>query len=106
MKQVQALRKNYNSAPLPFREMTEKLLQYIWQFQYFNTSTLQTTTGEPLQIILPGNWNTNQGPDFLEAQVRIGNTLMAGSVELHVRSSQWADHGHGLDPNYNNVILH
>ncbi|HEY0354762.1 MAG TPA: DUF2851 family protein, partial [Flavisolibacter sp.] len=44
--------------------MTEKLLQYIWQFQYFNRSSLQTIAGESLEIINPGKINTAQGPDF------------------------------------------
>jgi hypothetical protein len=86
--------------------MTEKLLQYIWQFQYFNTSELQTTAGEHLQIIFPGQLNTNQGPDFSNAQIRIDDTLLAGSVELHVKTSQWNEHGHSADRNYKNVILH
>jgi len=86
--------------------MTEKLLQYIWQFQYFNQSSLQTTTGEDLQIISQGKLNRDQGPDFLNAQIRIGGTLFAGSVELHLKTSQWMDHGHDDDPNYRNVILH
>ena len=86
--------------------MTEKLLQYIWQFQHFNQSSLQTTTGDHLQIIVPGRHNKDQGPDFLNAQVRIANTILAGSVELHVKTSQWTEHGHDTDPNYRNVILH
>jgi Protein of unknown function (DUF2851) len=91
---------------LPFRTGGEKLLQYIWQFQYFNTSELQTTAGEKLQIIFPGKLNTNQGPDFLNAQIKIDNTILAGSVELHVKASQWNEHGHSKDSNYRNVVLH
>src|SRR6476620_7093307 len=91
---------------LPFRTGGEKLLQYIWQFQFFNTSQLQTTTGEQLQIIFPGKMNSNQGPDYLNAQIRIDNTILVGSVELHLKSSQWNEHGHSDDANYKNVILH
>lgn len=86
--------------------MTEKLFQYIWQLQYFNRPGLQTTGGEAVEVIHPGTLNTNQGPDFLNARIRIGPTILAGSVELHIRSSQWWKHGHGPDPNYRNVILH
>src|SRR5687768_14116095 len=86
--------------------MTEKLLQYIWQFQHFNQLSLQTTAGENLQIITPGKLNKDQGPDFLNSQVRIGNTILAGSVELHLKTSQWKEHGHDNDPNYRNVVLH
>ena len=72
--------------------MTEKLLQYIWQFQHFNQSSLQTTTGDHLQIIVPGRHNKDQGPDFLNEQVRIANTILAGSLELHVKTSQCTEH--------------
>jgi hypothetical protein len=86
--------------------MQEKLLQYIWQFQYFNRSDLRTAEGEPLQIIHPGTPNKAQGPDFLEAKIRVGDTLWAGSVELHIRPVEWHRHGHNGDAHYANVILH
>jgi hypothetical protein len=91
---------------LPFRDMTERLLQYIWQFQYFNRSELRTTQGDKLEVLHPGNWNSNQGPDFTDAQIKIGATQFAGSVELHIKASQWKEHGHSRDVNYRNVILH
>ncbi|HEU4472481.1 MAG TPA: DUF2851 family protein, partial [Flavisolibacter sp.] len=80
--------------------------QYIWQFQYFNASDLRTVQGDKLRVIFPGRSNRNQGPDFADARIEIGNTLMAGSVELHTRTSQWSVHGHDGDGNYANVILH
>ncbi len=86
--------------------MTERLLQFIWQFQYFNRNELATTTGETVQIFSPGQYNTNQGPDFSAARIRIGNTTWAGTAELHVRSSDWIKHRHQEDTNYDNVILH
>jgi hypothetical protein len=86
--------------------VTERLLQFIWQFQYFNKSELATSFGEPVQIILPGQYNTNQGPDFLEAKIKIGRTVWAGNVELHFKTSDWQKHDHDNDENYRNVILH
>ena len=86
--------------------MTERLLQFIWQFQYFNKGELKTTSGEDLQIIFPGTYNTNQGPDFNDAKIKIGNTTWAGNIELHLLSSDWNKHKHQLDKNYNNVVLH
>lgn len=86
--------------------MTEKLLQYIWQFQYFNRSHLVTTAGEPVAVLFQGILNKNQGPDFTDAKIKIGDTLFAGSVELHIRPSEWLAHGHQHDANYQNVILH
>lgn len=86
--------------------MTERLLQYIWQFQYFNKNELTTAAGETVQIIYPGSYNTNQGPDFLDAKIKIGTTLWAGNVELHIHSSDWNNHLHTNDKNYKNIILH
>lgn len=86
--------------------MTERLLQYIWQFQYFNPAALVTDEGEPIQIIHPGHLNTNQGPDFTDAKIRIGSTLWAGSIEIHINNSDWNNHRHTGDKNYKNVILH
>ncbi len=86
--------------------MTERLLQFIWQFQYFNKSELAAVSGENVQVIFPGQFNTNQGPDFTDAKIKIGNTTWAGTVELHIKTSGWTKHRHQSDANYRNVILH
>jgi hypothetical protein len=86
--------------------MNERLLQYIWQFRYFNKQELTTIAGEQLHILHPGNLNTNQGPDFLDAKIKIGDTIWAGNIELHIRSSDWKLHQHSSDKNYKNIILH
>ncbi len=86
--------------------MTEKLLQYIWQFQHFNRDGLVTDKNEVIQVIHPGQLNHNQGPDFLDARIKIGTTILAGSIELHLKTSDWQKHNHSSDINYKNVILH
>jgi hypothetical protein len=86
--------------------MKEDLLHYIWRMQRFDRSALQTTSGQPLEILQPGIHNTHAGPDFLNARVRIGDTLWAGNVEMHLKTSDWLVHQHQEDPAYNNVILH
>jgi hypothetical protein len=86
--------------------MTERLLQYIWQFQYYNKAALATTSGETLEIIHPGTHNSNQGPDFSGATIKVGTTTWAGNIELHVQASGWRAHGHGTDKSYGNVVLH
>lgn len=86
--------------------MNEAFLHYIWQCQYFDKSELITTSGEPLSVIKPGNYNTDQGPDFSNAKIRIGNMEWAGHVEIHIRSSDWKSHAHEQDAAYNNVVLH
>ena len=69
--------------------MNERLLQFIWQFRYFNQSSLFTADGKDLQIIHPGNLNANSGPDFFEAKIKISNTIWVGNIELHVYASGW-----------------
>ncbi len=86
--------------------MNERLLQFIWQFQYYNTQSLQTTEGEPLVIEKPGSWNHHQGPDFSEAVIRIGSTKWVGNIELHLCSSDWEKHRHDGNEHYRNIILH
>ncbi|HSV87377.1 MAG TPA: DUF2851 family protein, partial [Bacteroidales bacterium] len=86
--------------------MKEEFLHYLWKYRLFNSNQLTTTTGEPVQVVHPGHENSDSGPDFTAAKIRIGETLWAGHVELHVRSSQWEQHGHHKDAAYGNVILH
>ncbi len=86
--------------------MNERLFQYIWQFQYFNFTGLQTQQGEGIAILHTGHLNKNQGPDFLDAKIKVGETIWAGNIELHVHSSDWINHKHDGDSNYKNIILH
>lgn len=86
--------------------MNERLLQFIWQFQYFNKQQLLTDDNELLHINNAGTYNKNQGPDFLNASVNIGTTKWVGNIELHVKASDWNKHNHAADPNYKNVVLH
>jgi hypothetical protein len=86
--------------------MNEELLQFIWRYRYFNQSDLQTFSGNFLRIEYSGLLNTNQGPDFLDAKIYIDEILLAGSVELHLKSSDWLRHRHSNDIRYSNVILH
>ena len=86
--------------------MQEKLLQYIWRFQLFQSQHLSSVCGQLLNIYYPGLWNKDQGPDFLNADVAIGKIRWAGHVEIHVLSSDWRKHQHHGDPHYNNVVLH
>lgn len=88
--------------------MTERLLQFIWQFQYFNKKDLllEDPASQRFAILDQGKFNTHQGPDFLEAKISIGKTTWVGHVEVHIKTSDWDRHQHNDDPNYENVILH
>lgn len=84
----------------------EQLLHYIWKYRLYRPSDLTTTQGDTLEIIDPGLENTDAGPDFFNAKIRINGTVWAGSVEIHQKASDWLAHGHSADKAYENVILH
>lgn len=86
--------------------MTEAFLHHIWQMQYFDKKDLRTTGDESIAVFQPGFYNTNAGPDFSQARIRIGALDWSGHVEIHVRSSEWDEHEHRTDHAYDNVILH
>jgi len=86
--------------------MQESFLHYIWKHKKFEFSNLKTTNGSLLVIASVGSQNKNAGPDFFNAQLKIGEQLWAGNVEIHVKSSDWYLHNHETDLNYDNVILH
>lgn len=84
----------------------EQLLHYCWKHKLFPLEGLQTTDGQPVEVIDPGLHNLNAGSDFFNAKVKIDGTLWVGNVEIHDKSSDWFAHGHEKDPHYNNTILH
>lgn len=86
--------------------MKEDFLHYLWKYQKFRKTELRTVSGEILSIIKTGFHNTDSGPDFKEARLRIGDVEWAGSVEIHLKASDWIRHNHQIDQAYQNVILH
>jgi len=85
--------------------MKEDFLYYLWENRLLSKE-LSTVDGDAVTIISVGNRNYDSGPDFLDARIRIGDTLWIGHVEIHVFTSDWFRHGHQNDDAYNNVILH
>lgn len=84
----------------------ERLLHYVWKYKLYAATSLATTDGRPVQVIDPGMQNTDAGPDFFNAKIKIDGTLWAGSVEIHDKSSDWLLHHHETDKAYDGVILH
>ncbi len=87
-------------------QFQENFLQLVWKYQYFDKKQAVTEDGEPLQIVKIGFHNFHEGPDFKESHIRIGNLDYYGHVEVHLKSSDWNNHGHEEDIAYNSVILH
>lgn len=86
--------------------MKEDLLQFIWKFKLLNQQNLTTLDGEQLEVISSGLENNADGPDFLNARVKIGSQVWAGNVEIHVNSTDWIKHKHSTNPKFKNLILH
>lgn len=84
----------------------EKLIHYVWKHKLFPLAQLATTDGQSVEVIDAGLPNSNAGPDFFNAKVKINGTLWVGNVEIHDKSSDWFTHGHDTDTHYNNVVLH
>ena len=84
----------------------EELLHHIWQHRLFSQKELRTIDGQPIEILKVGVLNSNAGPDFQNARIKVGATEWAGNVEIHIKSSDWLRHQHQDDANYSNIILH
>ncbi|MCC5928402.1 MAG: DUF2851 family protein [Cyclobacteriaceae bacterium] len=86
--------------------MDESFLHFVWQHQYYNKSDLTTADGHKVEVYQPGHYNTNAGPDFLNARIKIGDLIWNGSIEIHVMSEDWFNHKHHLNMVYDSVVLH
>lgn len=86
--------------------MKEDFLHYLWKFKKFETLNLSTTQNESVTIIKTGDYLELSGPDFFNAQIKIGDQKWAGNIEIHIKSSDWYVHHHEKDSAYENVILH
>lgn len=86
-------------------KISEKLIALMWP-QLLGRELI-TEGGERIKLIYPGRVNGDSGPDFRDAIITIDESnLVKGDIEVHVKSSDWYNHGHHFDSKYNNVILH
>jgi hypothetical protein len=84
----------------------ESLLHYIWKHRLYSTGDFKTAEGNALEVIDPGTSNTDAGPDFFNAKIKLDGKIWAGNIEIHTCSSDWYKHRHDSDKAYNSVILH
>ena len=86
--------------------MKEDLIQFLWEQKFFAGKELTCTNGQRLYVSHTGTKNTDAGPDFFNARLKINDLEWAGNVEIHVKTSDWYRHKHQNDKRYENVILH
>jgi len=84
----------------------ESFLHFVWQFQKFDKTNLTDSDGNEVKIFEVGEHNTDAGPDFINAKIKVAEMEWHGQVEIHIAASAWNQHGHQKDAGYNNVILH
>ncbi len=85
----------------------ERLLQHVWQHQRLRREGLRLVDGTAVQILHPGFWNREAGPDFRGAVVRLGTgPARTGDIEIDLAPAQWHGHGHDANPAYRGVVLH
>ena len=85
---------------------SEKAVQDLWATQRFRRDGLLTEDARRVVVEFPGLLSVEGGPDFRGARLLIGGERRAGDVEIHLRPSGWAAHGHDEDGAYAGVILH
>lgn len=86
-------------------KIEEEFLHFIWQNRLFSNQNL-FADNQKVEVLQTGFLNTYSGPDFSLSKIKIGDTLWAGNVEIHVKASDWFKHNHQKDEAYKNVILH
>jgi len=87
--------------------LLEIQLQQLWNDKRLPFHHFRLNNDQPIEIIRSGEWNiSGSGPDFQFAQVRYDQLTWFGSIEFHLKSSDWYRHQHHLDLAYENVILH
>lgn len=84
----------------------EVFLQDVWKNRRLCCGYLETISGKSVEVLYAGTQNHDSGPDFKDAVLKVGGTLLKGDIELHLEDRGWYEHQHHNDSAYNNVILH
>lgn len=86
--------------------LSERVIQKIWLRRDFALAGARTAAGQTLEVLDPGRWNLQEGPDFKGARLRIGARELRGDVEIHFNAGDWRQHAHQCDANFDGVVLH
>lgn len=87
-------------------KVKEDILQFIWLNKLLLPKPFVTVSGKEIKVLKTGDLNVDAGPDFFNAQIRIEDLILAGNIEVHVKTSDWLKHGHQSNSGYDNIILH
>jgi hypothetical protein len=84
----------------------ETLLHYVWKYKLYESANLVANDGRQFEIIDVGVYNSNAGPDFFNAKIKMDDKIWVGNIEIHTMASDWYKHGHYENEAYNSVVLH
>jgi len=84
----------------------ELWLHYLWNANLITALKSVFQDQPDVTILFKGWYNSGWGPDFSEAKIQVDSDIFFGSVEIHINESDWFNHNHHQDEQYNNVILH
>ena len=90
-----------SAAPLP----QELYIQGLWASHQHPTEAATLHHGT-VRILEGGRWNRCPGPDFTHAEIELNGKRIRGDIEIDPCAQDWERHGHGANPNFNNVVLH
>ena len=91
-------------APLT-RLWSELEWQALWYSGSLGTA-FRAVNGALVEIVRFGFWNRETGPDFAEAVIRVDGGTLAGDIELDLSATDWEQHGHSQNENFEHVVLH
>ncbi len=70
------------------KKIKEQLVKCIWSGQLLKKDKLYTEDGLRIEVISPGRWNLEEGPDFKGTEILLeGKGIVKGDVEIHVCSN-------------------
>jgi hypothetical protein len=79
----------------------------VWFHQRLLRDKLVLLDGRKVQVLHPGFWSYEGGPDFRGAVLQVaGEPAQSGDVELDLHSNGWHAHGHDRNPAFKKVVLH
>lgn len=88
------------------RDVPEIEIQARWFTGEFGRS-FRDEHGRAIELVQPGVWNREPGPDFAEAVIRIdAGPPLKGNIEVDRDLRDWERHGHASNPAYETVVLH
>ncbi|MHC4481805.1 MAG: DUF2851 family protein, partial [Planctomycetota bacterium] len=72
------------------RSVREEIVRCVWFGSHFSGEGLATDDGRRLEVLSPGWWNVEGGPDFVRAEFLLeGGGRVVGDVEVHTSASAW-----------------